>query len=755
MNTNTLYGKLLDAARSYAAAGICALPAKRAEKRPGVLSWREYQTRLPTAEELTRLFAVRSIDGVCVLAGAISGNLEVIDFDQKAVAYDRWADMVGAELVSRLVVQRTQNGGKHVLYRCEGVIPGNAKLAEDKVDGKTQTLIETRGEGGLVICAPTDGYEVEQGSLLDPPVLTAQERTELMAAAVALGTHRPNVVDGCKLRAFGSDLRPGDDFNARGDLRPVLQKHGWRCTRGGANEHWARPGKAEGTSATFNGESFFVFSSSTQFEANACYTKFYVYAMLEYGGDLAAAAIGLRDEGYGTERRFEVTIGTDSGIENQEVQSVTERIETRRLPEHLRLPPKLLEVPGFISEFIQYCRETCFADQPAIFLAAGIALQGVLAGRKVRDELTNRPNIYTLGIAPTGTGKEWPRVVIMRILRKIGAEHLGGIESPQSGNALIKELSLYPARIAMIDEFGKFMQFNKAAGMHFAKQIVDYLLKLFSEGEGKFFGAQYADSNQRIEVDRPSLSLFGTTVGRSLWENLRVENVTDGLLSRILVIHGEEFPVPGGRCAGKELPESLVEHAQDWFDSAYCYSGGGNMQGKDIQNCPEKVVPTTDAARARIKQLLDEPFDYKEPTEEGRALASRTAQLACKLALVYACSESAKAPVVTLQGVEWANALAEHVRNVMIYIAEHQISESEFDRRCKSVVDWLRSIGGEASRSDYGRKFRRWPKRDREDVLSNLIDAGYVSSAILPSVGRHQAIFRLTKSSAKNLAARP
>ena len=39
-------------ARRYRQAGLCVLPARRAEKRPALRSWKEFQSRLPTEDEL-------------------------------------------------------------------------------------------------------------------------------------------------------------------------------------------------------------------------------------------------------------------------------------------------------------------------------------------------------------------------------------------------------------------------------------------------------------------------------------------------------------------------------------------------------------------------------------------------------------------------------------------------------------------------------------------------------------------------------
>ena len=47
--------------------------------------------------------------------------------------------------------ERCPRGGYHLPYRCE-VVGGNQKLAFDE---NLETLIETRGEGGCFIAAPT------------------------------------------------------------------------------------------------------------------------------------------------------------------------------------------------------------------------------------------------------------------------------------------------------------------------------------------------------------------------------------------------------------------------------------------------------------------------------------------------------------------------------------------------------------------------------------------------------------------------
>src|ERR1051325_6382399 len=123
---------LCETAILYQRAGLSVLPARLAEKRPALPGWKEYQSRLPTEAEVTAWFA-NAHDALCLVTGAISGNLELIDFDNGGELFDRWAQLVETEapgLLARLVIERSQSGGRHVVYRCAAPVCGSIHLAQ-------------------------------------------------------------------------------------------------------------------------------------------------------------------------------------------------------------------------------------------------------------------------------------------------------------------------------------------------------------------------------------------------------------------------------------------------------------------------------------------------------------------------------------------------------------------------------------------------------------------------------------------------
>ena len=69
------------------------LPARAAQKSgPPFSSWKIYQSRLPSASETARWFA--DADGVCLICGAVSGNLEMLDFDLGGEFFQAWYEAV-------------------------------------------------------------------------------------------------------------------------------------------------------------------------------------------------------------------------------------------------------------------------------------------------------------------------------------------------------------------------------------------------------------------------------------------------------------------------------------------------------------------------------------------------------------------------------------------------------------------------------------------------------------------------------------
>ena len=305
--------------------GISVVPvATDGSKRPGVASWKEFQDRRPTTDELMRWFT--DAEGVGVICGKVSGNLEMLELEGRAVADKMHLEIKELAINSGLgdiwdrlnngYVEMTPSGGLHWLYRIDGEVPGNTKLARRPGEnGGIDVLAETRGEGGFVIVAPTNGnchpsggkWEMLAGSPSSIPTLTVAERNQLHSLFSTFDAipKQEHITEDLKPKNDG--LTPGDDYNNKVSWDQILEPLGWTrvFTNKSGVTSWRRPGKSEGISATTNHadtDKLYVFSSSTIFEPQRSYSKFAVFALVEYAGNFSEAAKALRSLGYGQPR---------------------------------------------------------------------------------------------------------------------------------------------------------------------------------------------------------------------------------------------------------------------------------------------------------------------------------------------------------------------------------------------------------------------------------------------------------------------
>ncbi len=311
-----------DIALQYRNANLSIIPIFNGSKDPTV-SWKKYQTALPTDQEISQWWSKGS-NSMGLLGGKISGNLEIIDFDEKynndsKSLFEQWKEWVYAKdptLVKRLPCQTTRNKGFHVLYRCS-TIQGNQVLAEraateDELKKnpreKAKTLIETRGEGGYILCDPSPGYSVINGRISSIPIITPNERAILFSAAHALNQYISSKLVASIPKGAVTNKRPGDDYNVKCDHRAFLEKHGWKYLREkDGNELWQRPGKNEGVSASYEKEMrvLYIFSSSVSpLESGKAYTLFNLFTNWEANGDYTEAARQLAAMGYGDKQSF-------------------------------------------------------------------------------------------------------------------------------------------------------------------------------------------------------------------------------------------------------------------------------------------------------------------------------------------------------------------------------------------------------------------------------------------------------------------
>lgn len=757
---------VVDTAADYLHAGLCVLPAILAEKRPALAGWKQYQRRLPTERQVRTWFAEDA--PLCVLAGTVSGHLEMIDFDLGGELFEHWRALVATQapaLLERLVIERSQSGGRHVIYRCDTPVSGNRKLAQRTmpaesaepivIAGKryvprragerfeiTVTLIETRGEGGLFLCAPTPGYVLEQGTFQTIPTLSESERALLIEAACALNETLPAVVR--TPAASTAHGRPGDDFNERGDVRELLHRHGWELVRGGENEYWRRPGKDQGWSATLRGRVLFVFSSNAvPFEPDRAYSLFSVYTLLEHAGDFAAAATALRTAGYGD-------AGGDEPVDlSRIIITVPPPGESDLMPPHPDpgpLPVEMLRVPGFVSEVMDHCLETApYPNVPLAFCGA-LALQAVLAGRKVRDAGDNRTNLYLLALAYSSVGKDWPRKLNTAVLHRVGLVSALG-DKIASGEGIQDALNGTPAMLFQTDEIDGLLQsINRAKDARY-ENIMGTLLTMYSSANSIYPMRRKAGKEPPGVIDQPCLVVYGTAIPPHYYQALSERMLTNGFFARMLIVES------GARSEGQEPgiidpPGRILEAAQWWAEFS---PGAGNL---DRWHPQPRIVAASDEARALLTETRRaSEAEYARAESRGDPVGTtvwgRVPEQIRKLALLHAVSVHRESPRIDSTAVRWASEFILHQTRRMLFMAHSHLAENPFHADCLRLLRKLREAPDQTLPHSVLLKRMKLESKAFQDLIATLELQGDVEAVLRSTAGRPQRHYRLRGESSQ------
>lgn len=731
----------IELAESYRKAGLAALPAAKAKKRPSIGGWKTWSKRLPTEMEIAAWFA-NNQDGICIVAGAVSGNLECIDFDAHGELYPAWKEKVAPEVFARLVVERTPSGGLHVIYRCEEPVEGNRKLAQGMREGKKTTLVETRGEGGLFLCAPTEGYELLQGDYTSLPVLSGEARQALLSAAVGMNecVDELRPTEGTLAQDSAFLVKPGDDWCARGDIRPVLMAHGWKYlgVKPDGNELWQRPGKSgDGNSATFNGQILCVFSTNAApFEAKG-YNKFQVYALLEHGGDFTAAAKALLDKGFGRSEDYSSDVDL-SGVLNQGVKCAQQEDDDEKgqtVADPGVIPEELLSVPGFINDLMNYTLRTAYYPNKALAFAGALAMLAHLTGRRFKDQRGSRFNIYLLALAKSGVGKEHPRGTNIDLATQMAfISELG--DTFASGEGLEDSMCQSPSMLYQVDEIDYLFNTVKLKDSR-AEQINSMLLKLYSESKTTHIMRKKAIQRGAPPVGtaivQPHLTMFGTATPKFFYQSLTERTMENGLLARCIVLEAGERG-KAGEPHEEDFPESVIETVRNLIRIGH----ENNLSGEYPR--PLVLQENPDATN-RIREILgyaDE--EYRKASERGddsaNALWARAGEKVLKLAAIYAISANAVEPVITIDGVNWAWRFIEHMTRRMLFMASMFVADTDFDAQAMKVIRLVRQKRGRISHG----KLLRNSHLDK-DAFKRVVDTLIESGTLRKEFGDRGGVF--------------
>jgi hypothetical protein len=398
------------------------------------------------------------------------------------------------------------------------------------------------------------------------------------------------------------------------------------------------------------------------------------------------------------------------------------------------MPEALCYPPGAVGEFVRFIVSCSRFPSPHLSLAAALAFTAGLVGRRYKGPTGLRTNLYIVGLAESGFGKD---ITIRATAAMADSTSAGDKVSKKlfsddirSLPGLAGRLRQSPSAVAVIDEFGKFLaqHTGRNAAAH-REEIATALMALTGATSG-YWGGQEKAAGNIARIVQPCFSIHGISTPSTFWQALSSGNISEGLLGRLVLIDA------GGTEPKKvRRPPGSIESVPSELSSAVnALLGGGSGQWAGgafyalNANSEEKPFPVMTVAYAKGVEDLFEDFDDEIRSRRNkidpayRPILNRVGENAARLAMIVAIGYDPREPIITAEIQKWANDVAEFSFYTMLRGADDNIADND------KSAEYLRVRTMIARKEGAGITFRSITKNIRgaldrrrlDDILTSL-----------------------------------
>ena len=391
--------------------------------------------------------------------------------------------------------------------------------------------------------------------------------------------------------------------------------------------------------------------------------------------------------------------------------------------------------PGLIGEICEWIDATSLIKQPLLTLACALTFGGALFGRKIKDTLGTRTNLYCMGVANSSSGKNHAPSQIRNLCTHSGCLDLLGGESTASDSAIEERVACSPSTLFLWDEIGFMLKDIKRGLSPHRAAIVSLLMRLYSLSGSVYTGREYAESDKRRKIIQPCCCLYGSSTPIRFAEGISVGELEDGWLARCLCFRAsDDIPRKVRSTSDQPPPPGLCEKVAQWF-ARQPQATDGHTIGEFARFDPilasatdlpptQIVVPRTGAAERLFIMLDDEAHSPEIQESRMGALWRKAEENARKVALIIAAGANYDAPEITEAVAEYACQL---IRHLLLQFTERTAPEIvdnqiEFDKQKIFRIIARHGTRGCVHRT-ITKQTQRMNRKGRDALIADMIEA--------------------------------
>ncbi|MCK5603804.1 bifunctional DNA primase/polymerase [Candidatus Pacearchaeota archaeon] len=565
------------------------------------------------------------------------------------------------------LISNTGGGGKHYLFK----IPKGTKMGCST--SKIAKGIDVRGDGGYIAAPPSThptgdryiwatatGSDVP-GDISEAPAWLIKIISELKKVSTKVETVEEATGDWTTDDVLDmlAVISP-DERDVWITVGMALSEAGWPVTMW---DTWSR--------------------DSSKYKMGE---PFRIWAGFKKGGGVSMGSLVHLAQEHGWEPKERPYEELDfSNIGGVDLQAFKDKLSPPEQPE----PELKINIGGLVGDTLTWINSTAFKLQPELTIMNVLASLGAVFGRRYAlQKLNTRTNIYMVGIAETGQGKDNSRQKIKQLLKLAQLEQFSGPDDVRSGAGLLLELKQRPSILVNMDEIGMFMKaLLDAKAPAYMKEVSKLIALLYSSSGSSYTGGLLASQpTERTTLYEPNLCIYGTTTMDSYSEAMRSAAIKSGELNRFIVLKSStDFPEPNFESDNSEPPEALISR---WA----LFKTEGLEAAPDIIEQKKTIVMLGKMGK-KVNDLFrfqDSMIKKHRATGLG-ALWVRYRENILKIAMIIAIARDSESPTLIESDLEFGEALVGASIRFMMKFATENMYDSDFQKRCSEFMVFLES----------------------------------------------------------------
>lgn len=413
---------------------------------------------------------------------------------------------------------------------------------------------------------------------------------------------------------------------------------------------------------------------------------------------------------------------------------------------------------------------------------ASLVFACTVAGRKFRSTNRNWSSMYFTLIATTGTGKNYLRQSIERLLQHCGLSDYIGAGFYTSSAGVFSALLDKPNHVCIADEFGEHFLESRKANNTNRLTAFSALKKAFSDQDGSYKNESYSsldvskDKKAKLSktIHIPSITFCGLATPNQFFGEIREQHIEGGLLNRIVIVQSPAYRGKRLELGSVDVPSKIIEHVAkvreavgfspevvkqdiDFGDAKpgsveHFEIATAAMYGSDTEVAPNPIdqLPNYDETPCDVeptpvevviddaaKQLFDRFGDSCDAREQELAtiklsgMANRWREQAMRLSTGLAAFDNPSKPRITEPIAKFCTEYVQHWGEKAAKTLQKQSSENETEEHLKNIFKIIRKAGkGGMSTKILSQKYRALHVRARLPYLDSLCEMGAIKAKL-------------------------